>query len=355
MKNSFPGYYRPTDEEFSTMWDGGLFVLDANVLLNLYRYSQDTYEKLIGILNQISNRLWVPHQAALEYQRGRWSVFTEHAKAYKKIKKALDETQGKIESCLSSVQKHPHINAKVILEKVSNLFGEVKSELCKKEQNHPDMSDNDPVRDAITCLLEGKVGESYSLERLEQIHKEGEKRYKQEIPPGYEDVPQKEGTRKYGDLVLWFQIIDKAKETKEPIIFVTDDSKGDWWFRWEGKTIGPRAELVNEIRSEAGVLFYMYPADSFMERAGQHFKQPINDEVLEEAREVRGQYERRYLLDQLGKSVQIPTAISGPSPALATAMEQLERMKRLEGPSPALATVMEQLERLREQLERWGG
>jgi len=69
MKNIFPGYYRPTEEKFSNLWNSCLFVLDANVLLNLYRYSQETSNELIQILKQISDRLWIPHQAALEYQK----------------------------------------------------------------------------------------------------------------------------------------------------------------------------------------------------------------------------------------------------------------------------------------------
>ncbi|MGZ3645243.1 MAG: hypothetical protein ACXVCM_15485, partial [Ktedonobacteraceae bacterium] len=39
MQELFPGYYRPTKEEFSTMWQQCIFVFDANVLLNIYRYT----------------------------------------------------------------------------------------------------------------------------------------------------------------------------------------------------------------------------------------------------------------------------------------------------------------------------
>ncbi len=36
MRDLFPGYYRPTEEEFAKMWQEGIFVFDANVLLNIY-------------------------------------------------------------------------------------------------------------------------------------------------------------------------------------------------------------------------------------------------------------------------------------------------------------------------------
>ena len=42
MRKTFPGYYRPTEAEFRRLWDKCIFVLDANVLLNLYRYSEET-------------------------------------------------------------------------------------------------------------------------------------------------------------------------------------------------------------------------------------------------------------------------------------------------------------------------
>ncbi|MCK4822571.1 hypothetical protein KA005_42800 [bacterium] len=39
------------------LWNTCLFVLDANVLLNLHSYSQETSNELIGTLKQISDRL----------------------------------------------------------------------------------------------------------------------------------------------------------------------------------------------------------------------------------------------------------------------------------------------------------
>jgi len=50
VKKTFPGYYRPTEEEFSEHWKNCFFVFDANVLLNLYRYTPATSEPLLTIL-----------------------------------------------------------------------------------------------------------------------------------------------------------------------------------------------------------------------------------------------------------------------------------------------------------------
>ncbi len=162
----------------------------------------------------------------------------------------------------------------------------IEKNLKKLKQEHPDLLQHDSLRDILSTLLEGKVGSSNSPERLEEIFKLGKQRYEQEILPGYEDVG-KEGTKKYGDLILWFQVIDKAKETNKPIILVTDDRKDDWWRRFKGKTIGPRPELVDEMFSKADVSFYLYQTDPFMENAQKFLEKQVKQKAIDEVRDIR--------------------------------------------------------------------
>ena len=115
--------------------------------------------------------------------------------------------------------------------------------------------------------------------------KEGSKRYDNEVPPGYRDKSKPEDER-YGDLLIWFQMIGKAKEAKKPIIFVTDDNKEDWWQIFKGKTIGPRPELVNEFFATTGQRLYIYSPVQFMEYARQYLKRKIEQRTIDEVREV---------------------------------------------------------------------
>jgi hypothetical protein len=89
MKTTFHGYYQPKDDDFSQLWKDSEFVFDANVLLNIYRYSQETRETLIDIFSKFSDRIWVPHQAAMEYQRRRLGVIGKQESAYKDIQELL--------------------------------------------------------------------------------------------------------------------------------------------------------------------------------------------------------------------------------------------------------------------------
>lgn len=43
------------------------------------------------------------------------------------------------------------------------------------------------------------------------------------------DAKNKDGVRKYSDLIIWMEILRYAKTNHKNIIFVTDDVKVDWW------------------------------------------------------------------------------------------------------------------------------
>ena len=55
MRDMFPGYYSPTKDEYEQLWTEGLFVLDTNILLNLYRLPKGAREDLFEILEQLSD------------------------------------------------------------------------------------------------------------------------------------------------------------------------------------------------------------------------------------------------------------------------------------------------------------
>ena len=295
MKTAFPSYYPPSSDQFSTMWNESLFVLDANVLLDLYRYSQPARDELVGILTgRLAERLWIPHQIALEYMRNRPDVILTQIAIYEKarasIQELLDEDrEKKIRSDLN-VRHHPFVDAESLLARTREALSKVVEELDQEMLKHPDLLTDDPILDTVTSLLDGKVGEPYPSERLEEIYKEGEERYTNKIPPGYCDAEgskKKTGNAKYGDLVLWYQTIDKAGETRRSIIVVTNETTEDWWWICKGRTIGPRPELIDEMMSKGHVPSYMYSSDRFMTFAREYLEAPVKQEAIDEVRDVR--------------------------------------------------------------------
>ena len=104
----------------------------------------------------------------------------------------------------------------------------------------------------------------------------------------YEDEKNKEGNRKYGDFILWMQVIDKAKESKSPVIFITDERKKDWWWKIkDGRNMGPRQELTEEIMEKAKVDFHMYSSERFLSYGQNFLKEQVNQEALEEIQEMK--------------------------------------------------------------------
>jgi hypothetical protein len=67
---------------------------------------------------------------------------------------------------------------------------------------------------------------------------------------------QKDGIRKYSDLILWYEIIDYCSQKEKNVIFVTDDVKADWWnnIATEGDTTKREFhdQLISEFEKKSG-------------------------------------------------------------------------------------------------------
>jgi PIN like domain len=83
MRNQFPGYYKPSEEEFKKLWGECIFSFDTNVLLNIYRYSPKSRERLFEVWRKLNKDIWLPHQVALEYLQERLNVISHQSKPYK--------------------------------------------------------------------------------------------------------------------------------------------------------------------------------------------------------------------------------------------------------------------------------
>lgn len=279
MKSKFSSYYRPTDEWFAELWATCFFVVDANVLLNLYRYSPKASKRLLSILGDVRDRIWIPYQAALEYHERRLHVISAETKTYSDTIKQCRS----LRESLTSSQRHPFAND-ALVSTVMDLLGKLEDDLDKKRNQRDKLLSRDPLQEQISLLFSDKVGDPLSDEASAELVLEGERRYEEKIPPGYKDA-DKDDRRKYGDLQVWFQIIDWAKKVQKNIVFITDDAKEDWWLMHDDNIVGPRPELLQEITEKASVMFYMYRTAQFTEHAQKHLNQQIDPETIDEIRD----------------------------------------------------------------------
>jgi hypothetical protein len=268
MRDEFQGYYRLSDQEFKELWGAGLVVPDTNVLLTLYRLREETRKRLLGIFEALSGRLFLPHQVGYEFQENRVGVIEEQEKVYGTVLGKIDEFPGVVGR---NLREHPRLDAKELQTRLSEALSPVRQYVEEVRTEHPDpLADGDVIgtdviRDVLDEVFSGRIGPPRDMNAL---IKEGARRYEEKRPPGYEDK-RKDEPRCYGDLAIWLDTVEAAKQQSKGVILITAERKADWWWVRNGKVIGPRPELIAEMREKANQTVYLYDVERFMEEASK--------------------------------------------------------------------------------------
>lgn len=184
MRDLFPGYYRPSEDEFKQLWNECIFSFDANVLLNTYRYTPKTARKVIEIVNLLKERIWLPNQVALEYLKNRVEVISTQRDAYDDISSKLDALIAGLSGEMGKYRWHPYVDTNELLQVLSTAVERLKANLRVSKNEHPDLMEEDSHWSEITELFSGKVGQPYPKDKLQQLYKEAEQRYTEKTPPG---------------------------------------------------------------------------------------------------------------------------------------------------------------------------
>ncbi len=248
-----------------------IIVLDNCSLLDLYRYSPDTSKSLLKVYREGIENIWLPQQVFNEFTKHYEERHNAQFNQFKKIATEVKINTQKLETSLNK----PFFDAKkffypqvddlenTVREKLTQLSsisteyqGRIQSQIGESfEYFHQ----NNPKIFIDELSSNGKIGPGFT--KIEKIHifSEGDIRFRLKYPPGYMDEKEKDKsdvtkTNKFGDLVLWKEILKKAKEDQRPILFVTSDVKEDWWeLDNQGKITNMHPFLVEEFTSETGL------------------------------------------------------------------------------------------------------
>lgn len=289
MRKTIWEYLIPSTEEKKNLWDNCVFVFDTNVLLNLYRYTSNTRDTLLAALDNLKERVWLPHQVAFEFAKNRCDVIFETVEKYKGLEKKKQEFVSSIAT---------ELRLKTSDEPVVELEKYVEAWLAKQQEKNllVTQASDDRILDKVLSIFDGKVGTAFTEEEHTKLSEEGKKRYEKQIPPGFCDQKkEKDGheNNEYGDLIVWKQIMLYSASNKVNIIYVTHDQKRDWWNSAKGRTIGPRIELRKEFSDTTGQEFYMYSMDSFLEQYAHHEGLVTDPSVFVEISEIDIQTNRK--------------------------------------------------------------
>lgn len=287
MKTLFPSHFASDPSRIITLWSECIFVFDTNVLTGMYKYSDETRDALYQVIESLGERLWIPYQVILEYLDNRAKIVHDQSKLYTSAIEKLENFKAELES----PTRHPFVLSD-IYEEFCTSTEKVLEDLRSRRALHEGRIANDDIKARLAELLDGKIGPKYSAEALAALSREGDIRYSQKIPPGFEDRDKHKGStltkevnKRYGDLIFWKQILDKSKETSTSVILVTGERKEDWWSICGGKTIGPLPELMDEFSEITGKDFYIYSTHSFLKLANDYLHQHTSTAAVEEVRD----------------------------------------------------------------------
>ena len=271
LYSGFESYRVLSSAEIKLALQSGMVALDTNVLLNLYRYNDQTVDDLLGVARAAADRLFVPHQVVREFWRNRQSVIASLGSASKDAQGALAKNATSTKDAISRWAKNvamPETQLRQMCGKVDAFYAELRNTVGDDTvtlRAHAPTAD-DQLLGKLESLFAGRVGNPMTDEDWQSAVDEGERRVENTIPPGYMDVDKLESDLPEGasgDYLVWKQLLLEGAERRVDLVLVTSDTKEDWWNRTDrGAIVGPRHELIEEYLEASGSrLFLLEPVD----------------------------------------------------------------------------------------------
>ena len=287
MRTKFPQYYHLSDEEKKKLFSSKdcYFVFDTNALLDIYRLGKDTADKVLKLIKKYEKRIIIPYHVAWEYHNRMLDIITG---LYANYNNFLDKYPE--ESMLKKINEaFDTDNNPSIKRKLSKHFQPVLKDLREDLENERIYIQSQfncwDLQNRISNALGSLVLDSFTEEEIKEIEEEGKERFANKIPPGYKDEEDKDNN-KYGDLIIWKEILRYAKAKGCSVIFIGRDMKEDWFQKMHGMTCGPRQELIDEFKKNSPKgNFHIYTLDQFLQFANE-FDKILDEPELTEIKDI---------------------------------------------------------------------
>ena len=306
------------------IWESTCIVFDTSALLDLYKYSKEACESLFEeTFKNIEGCFWIPKHVEYEYILNRSDVIENTKNEYQKLNgsnaqnkshtKSIQDSVNSIKNNVQGIEDilkdeniHPYIDSDVCrlkdlqenlasFEEIFQTFQDrVKNQVDRRFGEIDQVIREDYILDYIGKFF--KVGREFSFDEQLRIVEEGEIRFRNKIPPGYMDSALggvsgknvKEGLQQYGDLIIWKQILEYAKEVDKDIMLVINDRKCDWCYsrKKSSRIERPREELVLEFAQYSERRFWMYTLSDFIYHLNKHPDIKVSSRVSEETNAI---------------------------------------------------------------------
>lgn len=221
-------------------------VLDTNVLRAPYGMSKKTLDALRPIYQNLAKAgsLFIPEQVAREFAPGRAE---ELIAIYQSLESRRINIKEKKPSILEVLPEYDQLLA--LEQELEELNKNHRKLLNKLLTQVRELNWNDEVSKLYNDIF--KKDTIIKLKKNHQEITEGhDYRFKHDIPPGFADKRNPYGG--IGDYLIWLSILQLGETLKKDVIFVSEETKSDWWHIANGQPLYPRFELVDEFRLASG-------------------------------------------------------------------------------------------------------
>lgn len=310
LKELFPEFYQSKLDIADLSNDSGnLIVLDTNYLLDIIQLPNSVSIKYIEAIEKMKDNIYIPYLVALEFNFRKSTIKKEKRH---KIRKYKDDIENSIKNIKDSIDKIDLINVKEekesftkeLFDLTDNYSERLRKLIDDKIQNSVSQEEEE-LYSRLINVIEGKIGEKYEQSWINSVEADGEERYAKGIPPGFDDQSKQEENdsiryygdlhyqRKFGDLIIWKDIISFSKKYEDSgnkVLFVTNDGqsnkKKDLLYKVKDLIVGPNIYLMNELQMEAQKEFYIL--------SNLRFLQLVNDLSDIQIKELKSISEPKY-------------------------------------------------------------
>ncbi len=246
--------------------NGGVIVFDTNVYLNIYDRSPEYSNFSLKVIESIMDKVWMPCTVKREFGRNHRACFGRQRKkvenACAKLKQHIDAASDKIAHQCKVIKTFEFPDIDSIQARINEHLDSAKSIIQDYSEEHAILemiNDANMQEDAVAAYVAdivngGRLLSEFTAEELYALAQEGDKRYIGKTPPGFKDDGKQSGLDKYGDYFIWEQTMRWAKENNLAVIFVTDDTKNDW-YQQNGDELVFHDALVKEFADRVGTEF----------------------------------------------------------------------------------------------------
>lgn len=268
------------DADRAEFFSHGTIILDTNVLLSLYEYTEPSRAEVLSALELAKGRLWMPYQVGLEFVRGRRRTLEDRKRALstasselnKKMmaaRQAIFDARKIVSEQVEKYSRAPHevavlreLTSETAVDKTlapyRDEFKRCLSTLKKEHGLASGFADaQDPILVQVAQLYGAAVGVRPDDDTLRQrIDDATEFRFPNKIPPGYGDLGKGTPINDAGDFLLWEEVIHYARDlpgSGRRILFVSNDTKEDWYEEASYlRKSRPWPSLIDEMKRRAG-------------------------------------------------------------------------------------------------------